>query len=142
MESKPIIWKAVLTALLGFVVFTSVTFILMIIFGFLFLGIPIIENIIRTVLFVLSWFRLDAVTVLSSMLSVSFAFSLSSFIIDKLCNDDSTNRFSLLLLGIFILVFQIPSLILNLFFNIQILPLQTIVVSIFSGIIFIWRKDE
>lgn len=142
MESKPIIWKAVLTALLGFVVFTSATFILMVIFGFLFLGIPIIENIIRTVLFVLSWFRLDAVTVLSSMLSVSFAFSLSSFIIKKLCNDDSTNRRSLFLLGIFILVFQIPSLILNLFFNIQILPLQTILVAIFSGVIFIWRKDE
>lgn len=142
MESKPIIWKAVLTALLGFVVFTFTTFILMIIFGFLFLGIPIIENIIRTVLFVLSWFRLDAVTVLSSMLSVSFAFSLSSFIIKKLCNDDSTNRRSLFLLGIFILVFQIPSLILNLFFNIQILPLQTILVAIFSGVIFIWRKDE
>lgn len=107
MESKPIIWKAVLTALLEFVVFFLSFFIVSTIILF-------VISLISPISDIIFFYRGDTPLMASSCISTIVSYNLVCFISNKINGyDTKTDGLNFILVGSFVLLYQIWVLFIN-----------------------------
>ena len=116
MSSKPKVFKAIITSLLAYAIFSAVYFIVYLIFGLaidFLLEIPVIGWLIDLLFF----FRGDTPDMMLSLLSPGIAYLVTMAAQLKINKETPTRGLSCILLGIFIMLLHIVSLIINLIYG-------------------------
>lgn len=116
MSNKPKVFKAIITSIVAFAVFSAVCFLVYFICGLainLLLEIPVIGWLIELLFF----FRGDSPDMVLSILSPGVAFFVTMTIQEKINKEAPTRGLSCVLLGIFIVLLHIVSLIINLIYG-------------------------
>ena len=135
MINKPKVFKAIITSLVAFTFFSVVYFLVYFLCGLLInllLKIPLIGWLIDLLFF----FRGDSPDMVLSILSTGVAFFVTMTIQEKINKEAPTRGLSCVLLGIFIVLLHIVSLIINLIYGDGILKNVIQIIAgciIFSG---------
>lgn len=131
MQNKPKIFKAILTSVLGFFAFTLSYLLAYLIFGgiiYVLLKIPLIGRLIDLIFF----FRGDSPDLMLSLLCPGVAYFVTMSLQEKINKEAPTRGVSSVLLGIFIMLLNIASLIINLIYGDGILKN---VIQIIAGLV-------
>lgn len=135
VQTRPKIFKAILTSVLAFIIFFVVYFLVYIICGLaidLLLGIPVIGWLIDLLFF----FRGDSPKLVLSLLSPGVSYWVTIIIQEKISKDAPTMGLSCILLGVGVALLQVLSLVLNLIYGESI---WTNIVLIITGCIFLFN---
>ena len=120
MKNKPKVFKAITTSLMAFAIFSVVYFLVYFLCGLavnLLLEIPVIGKLVSLLFF----FRGDTPDMALSLLSPGIAYFVIMAVQQKINKDSPTRGLSCILLGIFIVLLHIISLIINLIYGAGIL---------------------
>lgn len=113
MSNKPKVFKAFITSLLAFIVFSVIYMVAYLIIGgaiYLLSKIPLIGRLVDLLFF----FRGDTPDMMLSLLCPGIAYLVTMAAQEKINKETPTRGLSCILLGIFIMILHIVSLIINL----------------------------
>lgn len=113
MKGKPQILKSVFSSLLALIVFSLVYFLVFLVLGGIILvlsNIPVIGSLVK----LLFYFRGDSPDMMLSLMSPIVAYFVATALLEKINKLRANSGLACILLGVFILLIHVPSLVINL----------------------------